>query len=135
METSDAAMERRDIAEGLRDLKGECVPLSYVLDELGVDCDGADVPKGHVERLADLIDRPTCHNVDHADEYGFVCSRCGSYAAGAFGTPYDEYRRRIAEASVSLGLDPYEVERAVGPHGTRVPWFCPMCGAEVVHDA
>lgn len=55
--------ERRDVAEGLRGLKGECVPLAYVLDELGVDCDGADVPKAHVERLADLIDRPTCRDV------------------------------------------------------------------------
>lgn len=55
--------DRRDIAEGLRDLKGECVPLAYVLDELGVDCDGADVPKAHVERLADLIDRPAWRSI------------------------------------------------------------------------
>ena len=55
--------ERRDIAEGLRDLEGQCVPLAYVLDELGVDCDGADVPKAHVERLADLIDRPTWRSI------------------------------------------------------------------------
>ena len=55
--------ERRDIAEGLRDLEGQCVPLAYVLDELGVDCDGADVPKAHVERLADLIDRPVWRSI------------------------------------------------------------------------
>lgn len=55
--------ERRDIAEGLRNLKGEYVPLSYVLDELGVDCDGMDVPKAHVELLADLIDRPTWRSI------------------------------------------------------------------------
>ena len=55
--------ERRDIAEGLRDLEGQCVPLAYVLDELGVDFDGADVPKAHVERLADLIDRPTWRSI------------------------------------------------------------------------
>ena len=55
--------ERRDIAEGLRDLEGQFVPLAYVLDELGVDCDGADVPKAHVERLADLIDRPTWRSI------------------------------------------------------------------------
>ena len=55
--------ERRDIAEGLRDLEGQCVPLAYVLDELGMDCDGADVPKAHVERLADLIDRPTWRSI------------------------------------------------------------------------
>lgn len=55
--------DRRDIAEGLRDLKGECVPLAYVLDELGVDCDGADVPKAHVKRLADLIDRPAWRSI------------------------------------------------------------------------
>ena len=76
METSDAAMERRDIAEGLRGLKGECVPIAYVLDELGVDCDGADVPKAHVERLAELIDRPTTRL--SVDEDGRTCcAGCG----------------------------------------------------------
>ena len=55
--------ERRDIAEGLRDLEGQCVPLAYVLDELGIGGDGTDVPKAHVELLADLIDRPTWRSI------------------------------------------------------------------------
>lgn len=140
METSDE--ERREVAERLRELAAHPDIDGNVYCGGLVDCGllqrgsyRCHTTPESVEHMADLIDRPTCHNVDHADEYGFVCSQCGSYAAGAFGTPYDEYRRRIAEASVSLGLDPREVERAVGPSGTRVPWFCPLCGAKVVHDA
>lgn len=97
--------ERRDIAEGLRNLKGECVPLAYVLDELGVDCDGADVPKAHVKRLADLIDRPTCRNEDGSGR-SFSCSACG-YEAWT----YDD-----------SCCDPKDFS------------FCPNCGAEVVED-
>lgn len=68
--------ERRDMAEGLRGLKGKYVPVSYVLDELGVDFDGADVPKTHVYRLADLIDRPKTR-ID-VDEHGRACcASCG----------------------------------------------------------
>lgn len=68
--------ERRDVAEGLRGLEGQCVPLAYVLDELGVDCDGADVPKAHVERLADLIDRPKTH-IDVNEHGRACCANCG----------------------------------------------------------
>ena len=97
--------ERRDIAEGLRGLKGECVTLAYVLDELGVDCDGADVPKAHVKLLADLIDRPTCRNEDGSGR-SFSCSACG-YEAWT----YDD-----------SCCDPKDF------------LFCPNCGAEVVED-
>ena len=97
--------ERRDIAEGLRGLKGECVPLSYVLDELGVDCDGADVPNAHVHYLADIIDRPTCRNEDCFNR-SFFCSKCG-YEAWT----YDD-----------SNCDPSDFS------------FCPDCGAEVVSD-
>lgn len=97
--------ERRDVAEGLRGLEGECVPLAYVLDELGVDCDGADVPKAHVERLADLIDRQTCRDEDCLSR-SFSCSACG-YEAWT----YDDYC-----------CDPKDFS------------FCPNCGAEVVRD-
>lgn len=97
--------ERRDIAGGLKGLKGECVPLSYVLDELGVDCDGADMPKAHVERLAELIDRPTCRN-EYGSGRSFFCSACGCDVW----TYDDSY------------CDPSDFS------------FCPNCGAEVVHD-
>lgn len=134
--------ERREMAARLREVAAHPDPDGDVWYGYLFDCGllqrgscSVHVTPESLERLADIVDRPTCHNVDHADEYGFVCSQCGSYAAGTFGTPYDEYRRRIAAASVSLGLDPNEVERAVGPSGTRVPWFCPLCGAKVVHDA
>ena len=101
--------ERRDIAEGLRGLEGECVPLAYVLDELGVDCDGADVPKAHVERLADLIDRPTCR--DEGDGL-FICPECGWFVS--------------AERKIPGSPDVAE------PY---VPGYCPCCGAKVVaHD-
>ena len=99
--------ERRDVAEGLRGLEGECVPLAYVLDELGVDCDGADVPKAHVERLAVLIDRPTCSNVDDSRHLStftpwFECSSC-------------HCRAKLKYIPVPLR-------------------YCPSCGAEVVRD-
>lgn len=96
--------ERRDIAEGLRGLKGECVPLAYVLDELGMDCDGADVPKAHVYRLADLVDRQTCRNVaDPADGGLFECSNCGE-----------------------------TWELTCGGIEENHLFFCPNCGGEVV---
>lgn len=60
--------ERHDIAEGLRSLEGEWVPLAYVLNELDVDCDGWDVPKTDVERLANLIE-PQPVNGDTSDGY------------------------------------------------------------------
>lgn len=97
--------ERRDMAEGLRGLKGKYVPVSYVLDELGVDFDGADVPKEHVERLAELIDRPTCRN-GYGSGRSFFCSACGCDVW----TYDDSY------------CDPSDFS------------FCPNCGAEVVHD-
>ena len=97
--------ERRDMAEGLRGLKGECVPISCVLDELGVDCDVAYVPKEHVERLAELIDRPTCRN-EYGSSRSFFCSACGCDVW----TYDDSY------------CDPSDFS------------FCPNCGAEVVHD-
>lgn len=100
--------ERRDIAEGLRNLKGECVPLAYVLDELGVDCDGADVPKAHVKRLADLIDRPTCRN----EASGlFICSKCGECVSA----------ERKIPGSLNVA-QPY------------IPDYCPCCGAKVVAE-
>lgn len=97
--------ERRDTADGLRGLKGEYVPVSYVLDELGVDFDGADVPKAHVYRLADLVDRPTCRNEDGSSR-SFFCSACG-YEAWTYGDSH---------------CDPSDFS------------FCPDCGAEVVRD-
>ena len=58
------------------------------------------------QRLADLIDRPTCRNNGDRDDRGFVCSACG-YEAW---TSYDS------------NCDPSDFS------------FCPDCGAEVVED-
>lgn len=86
--------ERREIADGLRRLADGChntgVPDSEILDVLEISC--TDVPNCSdaydVEVLADLIDRPMCHDlVEHkqdpfipgkqmADGY-FHCSNCG----------------------------------------------------------
>nr|DAU37685.1 MAG TPA: Transcription initiation factor IIE, alpha FINGER, Transcription [Caudoviricetes sp.] len=105
-------MERRDIAEGLRGLKGEHVPIAYVLDELGVDCDGADVPKADVARLADLIDRPTCRIWPDVEDEGTIwdlfgtCTCCGAVV--------DAY----SATATASGFLP-----------TR---YCPACGAKVV---
>lgn len=63
------------------------------------------------ERLADLIDRPTCH--DATDNFcEFVCSKCG--------------------CSLDISND-FEPTLWVDGKAT-VPSYCPNCGAEVLDD-
>lgn len=60
------------------------------------------------ERLADLIDRPTCHDVGNGDY--FVCSECGCEV---------------------LLVDDYQDPVITVCGGPEDPKYCPYCGAEV----
>lgn len=62
-----------------------------------------------VERIADLIDRPTCH--DTGDGWTFHCSACGCEL---------DLEDREGEPTMWLGGSP------------MTPRHCPNCGAEVV---
>lgn len=104
--------ERRDIAAGLReaaahpDVDGD-VYYGYLVDccQLQRGTYRGYLTPGSVERLANLIDRPTCRNEDGFGR-SFSCSACG-YGAWT----YDD-----------SCCDPKDFS------------FCPNCGAEVVHD-
>lgn len=104
--TSDE--KRREIAVNLRYLAEMCENVldSDVLDALDIGCGYVDgtCRAYDVEKLADLIDRPTCRNNGDRDDRGFVCSACG-YEAWTF---YDS------------NCDPSDFS------------FCPDCGAVVV---
>jgi len=63
------------------------------------------------ERLADLIDRPTCHDVGNGDY--FICSECGCEV-----TLVDLYGEPVIEVD---GV-------------AETPHYCPWCGGEVVSE-
>ena len=105
--------ERREIAAKLRGSRdfARCIPKFFMpqndLFERVLKCvrfDGGNV----FDRLADLIDRPTCRNVyDECEmgacENGFECSECGNR------------------------VEDYEGYRITGTFN-----YCPKCGREVV---
>lgn len=67
------------------------------------------------ERLAYLIDRPTCHDVADFDRESFKCSRCGFRVLSIDGAP--------------------DAAKLVGTKGGVIDFgFCPNCGAEVVEE-
>ena len=89
--------ERREIAARLRITKAECESRDYpwmvedLLQALGVKR-YEDAEDGIFERLADLIDRPTCKNIGGEDGtngeyYDFFCSVCG-FASGVTDPKY-----------------------------------------------
>lgn len=64
------------------------------------------------ERLANLIDRPTCHDVADFDRESFKCSRCGYRVLSIDGAP--------------------DAAKLVGTKGVVVDFgYCPNCGAMV----
>lgn len=66
--------------------------------------------------LADLIDRPTCHDVADFDRESFKCSRCGFRVLSIDGAS--------------------DAAKLVGTKGGVIDFgYCPNCGAEVVGDA
>lgn len=105
--------QRREVARKLRDIKrvdlGDgLVCLSCDLGEvLGFDCaDDYHIFEVSVNRLADLIDRPTCETIEHGRPYeSHVCKSCSRCSYGWFEDIHDK---------------PYS--------------YCPNCGAEVVND-
>lgn len=67
------------------------------------------------ETVADLIDRPTCHDVADFDRESFKCSRCGYRVMSIDGAP--------------------DAAKLVGTKGGVIDFgFCPNCGAEVVEE-
>ena len=73
---------------------------------------GTPIGGNIIERLADLIDRPTCNDV--GDDWEFHCSACGC----------------------ELDIRDMEVgEPTMWKDGAaQVPKYCPSCGAEVVSN-
>lgn len=91
--------------------------LDVIAGSVGVDAEGKfdhDVENETYAALADLIDRPTCHDVGGG--YEFRCSVCGClihiFRDGGFGDD---------ESAMTVGGD-----------SLYVPYYCPNCGAEVV---
>nr|DAG68683.1 MAG TPA: Thaumarchaeal output domain 1 [Caudoviricetes sp.]DAH71590.1 MAG TPA: Thaumarchaeal output domain 1 [Caudoviricetes sp.] len=115
--------ERREIAEELRtrcDCNGfdqcdECQELSLRLfSDTQALCQLEGGCTTRWEELADLIDRPRCHNVANLDKEAFKCSRCGC--------------RVLALGSMPEGV------LIVTSEAFPVDWYsCPVCGA-VVED-
>ena len=108
--------ERREVAARLREssgfisgLRGGATPQNaFDVFERILEC--IDYEQGNVfDTLADLIDRPTCHDVGGG--YTFKCSECGCMICIFL----------IGEPTMTVHDEPlYE------------PYFCPNCGAEVV---
>lgn len=129
--------ERREVAEMLRELPSdtydaikEWVEGGIFIDaSIGDEADYSQIhnaifgcfPAEHMhpgdyeelhERLADLIDRPTCHDVGDLDNEAFKCSLCG---------------HRV----LSLGGDICDAV-VVSPDGLISEYcYCPNCGAMV----
>lgn len=111
--------QRRDIAQKLRDVATECynygVLESDVLNILGVYAtdNACLVSSDSVMDVADIIDRPTCHDVTDLDRESFKCLRCGYRVLSIDGAP--------------------DAAKLVSPKGGVVDFgYCPNCGAEVV---
>ena len=66
--------ERRDVAARLRKTRG----IMAFVEALGIDPDGDWYWTDVSRRVADLIDRPTCHicETDHECEGSVRCDRC-----------------------------------------------------------
>lgn len=117
MPTND---ERREVAARLRDMAPGSDWPNYVAEACGMDVSKMSnnfhtFTEQLCQRIADLIDRETCHDVGGG--YKFRCSRCGCminiYRDGGFGED---------DSTITVCGDCL--------YGPR---FCPNCGAEVVY--
>lgn len=120
--------DRRGMAARLRGLE------TAELDEDGVFCDRGEVEDAlglatddgawygflGVQRLADLIDRPTCEMRGHPGARHVVCTRCGAFV-----------RRDAVTDCTSVIPAKYcpNCGAKIGKYG--VPSCCHNCGAEV----
>ena len=104
--------ERREVALKLREDPERIGPgdltdgelLDVIAADVGVRSSCGDFDAKLMDRLADLIDRPTCENI--ADPYDgglFECSKCGE-----------------------------RWELTCGNQADNHLCFCPRCGAEVI---
>lgn len=111
----------RKVAQDLRDLVGQYMddPDGIFNQELlgalnvGIGSSEDFANPADVERLADLIDRPTCRFQSETAVHGIfslygICTRCGAIVDPLTAFCSDN---RLMPAN-----------------------FCPCCGAEVVHD-
>ena len=109
--------ERHEVATRLRATKAECESRDYpwmvedLLQALRFKR-YEDAEDGIFERLADLIDRPTCNDV--GDDWTFHCSACGC---------------EIDIREMEVGRPTMWKDGAA-----QVPKYCPSCGAEVLDD-
>ena len=108
--------ERREVAQKLRELEvgdfpdGRFYDWGEVETALGIVDYGSWYKEADVQRLADLIDRPSCRDIGNSYDM-FVCSECGC----------------------ELDVDDREGEPTLWNGGTAtVPSYCPNCGAKGV---
>ena len=113
--------KRREIVGNLRYCAEMCHDVgvldSDILNALDIHCGDTDgVSSAYdVEKLADLIDRPTCNDVADFDHESFKCSRCGYRVLSIDGSP--------------------DAAKLVAPEGGVIDFgYCPNCGAEVVDE-
>lgn len=115
--------ERREIADGLRRLADGChstgVPDSEILDVLEISC--TDIPNCSdaydVEILADLIDRPMCHDLVEHKQDPFIPGK--RMADGYFHCSNCDWSGQLWEYIGFGGMLAYE------------PVHCPKCGEEI----
>lgn len=109
--------ERREVAGRIREriCRNHRTAWDVVLELSYIDVfgDRFRMNKEFTLFLADLIDRPTCHDVTDLDRESFKCSRCGYRVLSIDGAP--------------------DAAKLVSPKGGVVDFgYCPNCGAEVV---
>lgn len=89
--------------------------LDVIANSIGVEVDGKfihEVENETYAALADLIDRPTCHNVADYTKESFKCSECG--------------------CRVLVPGDRPDGVLVVTSEAFQVDWYsCPVCGAVV----
>lgn len=111
MEISDE--ERRNIASSLRHdaAFGDGLPSEWwgMLQFIVLNEDDFQDPRVVFMKLAELIERPTCFDMESKDSNSFTCSACG-----------------FSESK--LAVNPFALSfRYVKPSY----YYCPSCGAEV----
>lgn len=109
-------MQRIEVATRMREILRDDPHgwLDMMVAKAVVDVMGEGMAIG--ETLADLVDRPTCHDVGGG--YEFRCSGCGCVI--------HIFR------DCCFGED--DSAMTVGGDSLYVPHYCPNCGAEVADD-
>lgn len=115
MDVEITDMKRREVAKRMREYDVAEFRESAILPFLECLGHGYVNWRGILDELADLIDRPTCHDVADFDRESFKCSRCGFRVLSIDGTP--------------------DAAKLVGTKGGVIDFgYCPNCGAVVVEE-